>query len=147
MMFFPGKASIKPQARGICYIIGSDRNPIGSVLCPLVNAVASGNLAVIRPSSVAPKCAEALRRFVEHYLDNRFYYCVTHLDIPVEKIAELPFDFICYTGEEALAKKISFSASSQLVPIHLEIESLCPTVIDGSANIENAAVKYVFLLA
>lgn len=141
MMFFPGKASIKPQARGICYIVGSDRNPIGSVLCPLVNAVASGNLVVIRPSPLAPKCAEAIKRFIDHYLDNRFYYCLSHLEIPAEKIADLPFDFICYTGEETLAKKISLAASANLVPVHLEIESICPTVIDGSANIENAAVK------
>ena len=144
-MFFPGRASVKPQARGIVYIIGSNRNPIGSVLCPLVNAVASGNLVVVRPSSSAPKCAEAVKKFIDHYLDNRFYYCISHLEVPAEKVAELPFDYICYTGEQELAKKICLSASSHLVPVHLEIESVCPTVIDGSANIESAAAKYAIL--
>lgn len=141
MTFFPGKASIKPQARGIAFIIGSDRNPIGSVLCPLVNAVASGNLVIIKPSSSTPKCAEAIKLFVDHYLDNRFYHCLVLNSQSAEKIAQLPIDFICYTGEESMAKQICLAASNYLVPVHLEIESVCPTVIDGSANIENAAVK------
>lgn len=141
MMFFPGSTSIKPQPRGIVLIIGSDRNPVGSVLCPLVTAVASGNGVLIRPSEAASKCSHVLHQFVSNFLDNRFYHCITDKDATTEAISKLPFDFICFTGDEATAKKILLAASPNLVPVHLEIESLCPTVVDSSADIPMAAAK------
>lgn len=141
MMMFPGQASIKPQPRGVVLIVGSDRNPVGSVLCPLVSAVASGNGVMVKVSEHTPKCAQVVHLFVSNFLDNRFYQCIAAEKTPAETIAELPLDMICYTGEESRAKKVMLAASSNLVPVHLEIENLCPTVVDGSANLEMAAAK------
>ena len=140
-MMFPGHASVKPQPRGVVLIIGSDRNPIGSVLCPLVSAVAAGNGALVKVSDNAPKCAHVVNLFVSNFLDSRFYQCIVADKMPAETISELPLDMICYTGEESRAKRILLAASSNLVTVHLELEDLCPTVVDGSANLVMAAAK------
>lgn len=140
MMFFPGDTVVKPQARGVVLIVGSDKNPVGTVLCPLVNAVATGNGVVIRPSETATKCAGVLQQFVSNFLDNRFYHCLGSGHNP-DVLAAQPFDFICFTGEEALAKKILLAASANLIPVHLELEYICPVIVDSSADIEVAATK------
>lgn len=141
MMFFPGNTSIKCQPKGIVLIIGSDRNPVGSILCPLVTAVASGNGVIVRPTDSASKCAKALTSFFANFLDNRFYRCVAGPDPRVEELSSLAFDMICFTGEEEKAKKVLLAASSNLVPVHLELENTCPTVVDSSADVSMAAAK------
>lgn len=141
MMFYPGNGKLKAQPRGIVLIVGSEKNPIGSILSPLINAVASGNSVMVRPSPKAPKSSEAICKFMDYYLDNRFYRCLMAPEVDVDTIATLSFDFICFTGDESTAKKILTSASQNLIPVHLELEKVCPTVVDGSADIENAAMK------
>ena len=117
MMFYPGTAEIKPQARGVVLIVGSDRNPVGSVLCPLVTAIAAGNGVIVKPSDIAPKCARVINTLISSFLDNKLYHCFQGTKSAPEKLAVFPFDMICMTGEESFAKKILLVASSNLTQI------------------------------
>lgn len=76
MANYPGRAFVKPQARGIVLISGSSRNPIASVLCPLILAVAAGNGVVILPFEAHLSCFKVIHKFVRDYLDNRYYTCL-----------------------------------------------------------------------
>ncbi len=136
MTFFPGNAFIKPQRRGIVLIVGSDTNPIASILCPLALAVAAGNGVLVRPSSAHPKCAKVTHKFINDYLDNRFYHCFTEQSDSAEVIAKLPIDMICFSGDKQHAIKILRAASNNLVPVHLEIETLAPVIIDASIDLK-----------
>lgn len=139
--FYPGTARIQPQARGLVLIIGSEQNPIGSVLCPLVTAVAAGNAVIVLPALKCEKSAKVLKGFFLNYLDDRFYKCLSPEKTTPEEVAALQFDMICFTGSEEKAKAICRQASQHLTPVHLELESLCPTVVDGSANLKQACSK------
>ncbi len=141
MAFYPGAGHIRPQARGLVLIIGSDQNPIGSVLCPLVTAVAAGNSVVVLPASKSEKSANVLRTFFLNYLDDRFYKCLSPEKTTVEEISALQFDMICFSGNEETAKAVCRQASQHLTPVHLELESLCPTVVDSSADLKQACSK------
>ena len=76
MSYFPARAYVKPQPRGIVLISGSSRNPIASVLCPLVLAVAAGNGVVVLPDETYPNCFKAVEKYIKNYLDNRYYTCL-----------------------------------------------------------------------
>jgi acyl-CoA reductase-like NAD-dependent aldehyde dehydrogenase len=125
----------------VVLIIGSEQNPIGSILCPLVGAVAAGNAVIVLPALKCVKSAKILRTFFVNYLDDRFYKCLIPEKISIEEVAALQFDMICFSGNEETAKVICKQASQHLTPVHLELESSCPTVVDSSANLKQACSK------
>lgn len=122
-------------------IIGSAKNPIASVLCPLVMAVAAGNGVLARPSDVLPRCAKVVQTFINSFLDNRFYHCFLGTKLSPERLSQLPLDMICFSGSEDEAKSILAIASQNLIPVHLEIEKPIVTIVDASADITLAATK------
>ena len=65
----PAKSFIIAEPLGVVTIIGSWNYPILTTLCPLVSAIAAGNVAVIKPSEVAPWCSHWLNNFFKRYLD------------------------------------------------------------------------------
>jgi aldehyde dehydrogenase (NAD+) len=65
----PAKSFIIAEPLGVVTIIGSWNYPILTTLCPLVSAIAAGNVAVIKPSEVAPWCSHWLNTFFKRYLD------------------------------------------------------------------------------
>lgn len=145
MAFYPGSAHVQPQARGLVLIVGSELNPIGSVLCPLVGAVAAGNGVIVLPAQKCEKSSKVLRTFFLNYLDDRFYKCLVPDKTSVEEVAAMRFDMICFSGNEETAKAVCKQASQHLTPVHLELESACPTVVDSSADLKQACSKYTRL--
>lgn len=141
MAFYPGSAHVQPQARGLVLISASELNPIGSVLCPLVAAVAAGNAVIVLPAVKCEKSAKVLRTFFLNYLDDRFYKCLIPEKYAVEEVAAMHFDMICFSGNEETAKAVCRQASQHLTPVHLELESTCPTVVDSTADIKQACSK------
>lgn len=141
VIVYPSEAYIKPQARGTVLIIGSDLNPVGSVLCPLVTAISAGNSVIVVPSSKCANSTSTLKKFFELYLDERFYKVVEGDMSVVRTLSSLPFDMICCTGSRETAIQVSRTAADNLVPVHLEIESSSPIIIDSSADIKQAAMK------
>lgn len=141
MTMFPGSACISPQARGIVLILGSDSSPLGSVLNPLVGAVVASNSVVIKPSEKFPKSYQALRYLISEHLDLRFYYCCDMGQFSRQELVSLPFDLLHFTGKEDQAKEVSKWASSNLIPLVLEIERPSLYIVDSSASIKKAAKK------
>ena len=69
MTAFDG-AFIEPEPYGLVLVIGTWNYPVQITLGPLVGAIAAGNVAIVKPSEIAPATAELLARLVPAYLDN-----------------------------------------------------------------------------
>jgi aldehyde dehydrogenase (NAD+) len=142
MAFYPGTSSVKPQPRGTVLIIGSERNPFGSVLCPLVSALSAGNAVAILPSPSTPRCNELLKQYLDTYLDNRIYHCFgADEKATIDIVGQEPFDSICYTGPEMMAKQVLKLASTHLSPVLLEVEAPVVFVVHSNANLQLASAK------
>ena len=142
MAFYPGNSKVRPQSRGTVLIVGSDRNPFGSILCPLVSALSAGNAVAILPPASTPRCNELLKVYLDTYLDTRVYHCFgTDERATIEVIGKVPFDTICFTGPDNIAKEVLKLASAHLSPVILEIEAPIVFVVDANANLELATAK------
>ena len=139
MMFFPGCASVKPQGRGVVLILGCEKNPIGSILCPIVGALAAGNAIVARVPPSRPKCEKVLTAFFKHFMDDRYSVVLPAGSASVTTLSGLAFDAVCFTGGEDEAKEVSKAASANLCPLLLNLDRGAFLVVDSTANLEAAA--------
>ena len=60
--FRPSRAKIMYQPLGVVGVIGAWNYPVLLTLSPLANALAAGNHVMVKPSELAPKTAEVVRR-------------------------------------------------------------------------------------
>lgn len=141
MTFFPGSALVKPQPRGVVLILGSEKNPIGSVLCPVVGALSAGNAIVARVPSSRSKCEAVLTSFFKIFMDDRYTIVVAAASASADSLAAMSFDAICFSGSEEEAKGLSKAASSNLCPVILNLDKGSVVVVDSSANLEVSASK------
>lgn len=65
----PAKSKIVYEPLGVIAVLGSWNFPLFTLFTPLVNVIAAGNCAVIKPSELAPNTASIVNRFIVSYLD------------------------------------------------------------------------------
>lgn len=64
MLVGPAMSRITYEPLGVICIMGSWNFPLYSTLGPLINVIAAGNTAVIKPSELAPYTVIALRNLI-----------------------------------------------------------------------------------
>ncbi|CAH1984027.1 unnamed protein product [Acanthoscelides obtectus] len=142
--FLMDEVLIHSEPYGVTLIVGAWNYPIMLVLIPLAGAIAAGNVAVIKPSEVAPHTAELLQELIPKYLDQEFYkvYCG---GIPeTTSLLSQRFDYIFYTGNCQVGKIIHAAAAKHLTPVTLEMGGKCPVFIDQTADVEMVARRVLF---
>jgi aldehyde dehydrogenase (NAD+) len=139
LMIAPARAEVRFDPLGVALVIGSWNYPIVLCLSPLVAAIAGGNAAVIKPSELAPACAETLARLVPRYLDRDAFSVVLGGVAETTSLLEQEWDHILFTGSVAVAKKVMTAAAKSLTPVILELGGKSPTVVHDSANLRVAA--------
>ena len=108
---------------------------------PLVPILGAGNTCVIKPSELAPSCANVIESLVKKYFDPRL---VTIVQGGVPETTELlkeRFDHIMYTGAPPVAKIIMTAAAKFLTPVTLELGGKCPVVVEPDADLDKTAQK------
>ncbi|HEV8071350.1 MAG TPA: aldehyde dehydrogenase family protein [Planctomycetaceae bacterium] len=136
-----GPANVKVQfdPLGVGLIIGTWNYPLMLTLSPLIAAITGGNVAVVKPSEVAPASAEAIARLVPEYLDRNAFSVVLGAVPETTALLEQHWDHIFFTGGTAVAKVVMSAAAKNLTPVVLELGGKSPTIVHSSANLRVAA--------
>src|SRR5262245_13503760 len=90
--FFPATARIVYQPLGVVGIIGAWNYPTLLNLSPMVDAIAAGNHAMLKPSELAPRTADLLRQLIASIFPREYIAVVTGDDRTAAAFASLPFD-------------------------------------------------------
>lgn len=61
-----------------------------------------------------------------------------------QRLNDLPFDIICFTGSTHVGKIVAQRAAKNLVPCILELGGKSPMIWDKSVSFEHAAYKLAF---
>jgi acyl-CoA reductase-like NAD-dependent aldehyde dehydrogenase len=138
-MMLPGEVRVRFDPLGVGLIIGAWNYPFFLTLSPLIAAIAGGNAAVIKPSELAPACADALARLVPRYVDRDAFSVVLGAVPETTALLEQKWDHIFYTGGPSVGKVIMTAAAKHLTPIVLELGGKCPAIVHSSANLAVAA--------
>ena len=138
---FGSKSEIRYEPRGVVLILSPWNYPFSLLLNPLVAAVAAGNCIMARPSEKTPQTGIILKEIIESvFRSDEVSILLGEVDL-AERLLELPFDHIFFTGSTFIGKKVMLAAAKNLATVTLELGGKSPVIIDREVDLENAASK------
>lgn len=141
---FAAKSFVVPMPYGTVLIMSPWNYPFLLTLEPLVDALAAGNTAFVKPSAYSPNTSEVIKKILEEAFDEQYVKVVIGGREENKNLLEEKFDYIFFTGSQAVGKTVMEAAAKHLTPVTLELGGKSPCIIDKSANISLAARRVVF---
>ncbi|WP_139906104.1 aldehyde dehydrogenase family protein [Clostridium thermarum] len=138
------KSLIRREPRGVSLILSPWNFPFQLAIDPLVYAVAAGNCVILKPSEFSPNTTAIIKRVVESVFEQKEAAVFEGDYRTAERLLELPFDNIFFTGSPAVGKKVMAAAAKNLTTVTLELGGKSPVIIHSSADMEDAAKKIVW---
>ncbi len=135
------RAEIRYEPKGVVLILSPWNYPFTLTLAPLVTAIAAGNCAIVKPSEFAPNSARTIRRIIEEVFDPEEVAVFEGDHTVAEALLELPFDHIFFTGSPRVGCLVMEAAARHLASVTLELGGKSPTLVDETADVEQAAEK------
>ncbi|MCH4822791.1 coniferyl aldehyde dehydrogenase [Gramella lutea] len=137
----PSTAYYQYQPLGSVGIMGAWNYQVLLTLSPLIDAIAAGNHAILKPSEIAPASAEVLKEIINSNFPKEYIHCVTGDESLAKKFSALPFDHLFFTGSTKIGKLIMAAAAPNLTPVTLELGGKSPAIIHKSFSVEIAAKR------
>lgn len=141
---FHSRSYQKPSPYGVVLIMSPWNYPFMLTLSPLVDALAAGNTAVVKPSAYSPHTSEVIRRILTQCFPAHYVSVVTGGRAENTCLLGEHFDYIFFTGSQAVGKEVMRNAAEYLTPVTLELGGKSPCIVDQTANIRLAAKRIVF---
>src|SRR5690554_5799703 len=104
--FQPGAAWIRYEPLGVVGIISPWNYPLLLALGPLVDVLAAGNRALIKPSELTPQFSELLKKLVAQYFDADVVSVETGGVEVAQAFSALPFDHLIFTGSTTVGRMV-----------------------------------------
>lgn len=141
---FPSKSFQTPSPYGVVLIMSPWNYPFLLTLEPLVDAIAAGNTAILKPSAYSPATAQILQTIVQECFSEKYVTLITGGREENSFLLNEHFDYIFFTGSQHVGKEVMKAASAHLTPVTLELGGKSPCIVDATANIKLAAKRIVF---
>ena len=141
---FASRSYKKPMPYGVTLIMSPWNYPLMLTLDPLVDAIAAGNTAVLKPSAYSPATSALLKSLIGKLYPEEYVAVVTGGREENAYLLEKKFDYIFFTGSKNVGRLVLEKASKHLTPVTLELGGKSPCIVDKSAKLELAARRIVF---
>ncbi len=141
---FHSRSYKKPSPYGVVLIMSPWNYPFMLAMEPLVDAIAAGNTAVVKPSAYSPHTGEVIRKIIEECFEKEHVSVVMGGRAENTCLLSEHFDYIFFTGSQAVGKEVMRKAAEHLTPVTLELGGKSPCIVDKTANIKLAAKRIVF---
>ncbi len=141
---FAASSNICPAPYGNVLIMSPWNYPFLLTMEPLVDAIAAGNTAIIKPSAYAPATASVIRSIIETCFAPEYVAVITGGRAENTALLEQKFDFVFFTGSQAVGKEVLRHTAEHLTPAVLELGGKSPCIVDETAKIQLAAKRIVF---
>ena len=141
---FASRSYVKPSPYGVALIMSPWNYPFLLTLDPLVDALAAGNTAIVKPGAYAPATAQAIKELLESTFSREYVAVVTGGRAENACLLDQKFDYIFFTGSKGVGKEVMRKAAEHLTPVTLELGGKSPCIVDESANLALAAKRIAF---
>lgn len=141
---FAAKSFRSPSPYGTVLIMSPWNYPVLLTLEPLIDALAAGNTAVVKPSAYAPCTSKVLQELLEECFPSKYVAVVTGGRAENRALLQQKFDMIFFTGGKSVGREVLRSAAEYLTPVTLELGGKSPCIVDSTAKIELTARRIVF---
>ncbi|MBE6629588.1 MAG: aldehyde dehydrogenase [Ruminococcaceae bacterium] len=134
----------QPVPYGNTLIMSPWNYPFLLTVDPLANAIAAGNTVILKPSAYSPATSEIVARIVRECFPPEYVAVVTGGRAENAALLEQKFDFVFFTGSQAVGKEVLRHTAEHLTPVVLELGGKSPCIVDESADLKLAAKRIVF---
>ena len=141
---FAAKSFRSPSPYGTVLIMSPWNYPVLLTLEPLIDALAAGNTAVVKPSAYAPATSRVMQEIIEECFSEEYVAVVTGGRAENQALLNQRFDKIFFTGGKTVGREVLRHAAEYLTPVTLELGGKSPCIVDSTAKIPLAARRIVF---
>lgn len=141
---FPSKCYSQPCPKGNVLIMSPWNYPFMLTIEPLVDALAAGNTAIIKPSAYSPETSKLIYEMLTSTFSEEYVAVVLGGREVNQDLLTLPFDHIFFTGSKAVGHVVLQNAEKNFIPVTLELGGKSPCIVDKTAKIALAAKRIVF---
>ncbi|MCI8514737.1 MAG: aldehyde dehydrogenase [Lachnospiraceae bacterium] len=134
----------QPVPYGNILIMSPWNYPFLLAMEPLADAIAAGNTAIVKPSAYSPATGRVIEKLLFECFASEYVAVVTGGRAENAALLDQKFDFVFFTGSQAVGKEVLRRAAVHLTPVALELGGKSPCIVDASANIRLAAKRIVF---
>lgn len=141
---FAADSFIYPVPFGCVLIMSPWNYPFLLAFDPLIDAIAAGNVALVKPSAYAPETSLIIKKVIESCFSPAHVSVVTGGRAENTHLLDEKFDMIFFTGSKTVGKLVMRKASEHLTPVVLELGGKSPCIVMRDAKIKLAARRIVF---
>ncbi|TCD05304.1 coniferyl aldehyde dehydrogenase [Erythrobacteraceae bacterium CFH 75059] len=135
------RAEVRYEPKGVVGILSPWNFPVNLSFGPLMQVLAAGNRAMLKPSEFTERTSELLRQLVERTFAEEEVAVITGGPDVAQAFSELPFDHLVFTGSTQTGRKVMEAAARNLVPVTLELGGKSPVVVGRSADLAKAGER------
>lgn len=141
---FHSRSFQKPSPYGVTLIMSPWNYPFMLTIEPLIDAIAAGNTAVLKPSGYSPATSSVIQKIIAECFPPKYVAVVTGGREENQCLLQEHFDYIFFTGSPAVGREVMRYASDTLTPVTLELGGKSPCIVEKTANLPLAARRIVF---
>lgn len=141
---FAARSFRSPSPYGTVLIMSPWNYPVLLTLDPLIDAIAAGNTAVVKPSAYSPYTFAVMKTIIEECFPRRYVAVVDGGRAENQALLDQKFDMIFFTGGKTVGREVLRHAAEYLTPVTLELGGKSPCIVDSTAKIKLAAKRIVF---
>ncbi|MDY3282691.1 aldehyde dehydrogenase [Dysosmobacter sp.] len=141
---FPSRSFVKPSPKGVVLIMSPWNYPFLLTMGPLIDALAAGCTAVVKPSAYSPATSAVMAELLSECFPPEHVFPVTGGRAENQRLLDQKFDHIFFTGSQAVGKEVLRRAAEHLTSVTLELGGKSPCIVDETADLALAARRIVF---
>lgn len=141
---FYSRSYILHEPFGVVLIMSPWNYPFQLLFDPLVGAISAGNCVVMKPAHYSEHVSDTIVEMITETFDQRYISILTGGRDVIQKMLDIRYDYIFFTGSPFLGRIVMEKASRHLTPVSLELGGKSPCIIDEDANLDVAARRAMF---
>ena len=141
---FSSRSYKQPIPYGSTLIMSPWNYPLLLTLVPLVDSIAAGNTAIVKPSAYSPATSAVIEKIIGECFSPEYVAVVTGGRAENSALLDAKFDMVFFTGSGTVGKEVLRHTAEHLTPAVLELGGKSPCIVERSANIHLAARRIVF---
>jgi coniferyl-aldehyde dehydrogenase len=137
--FQPATNRVEYKPLGVVGVVSPWNYPVFLTLGPLVDILAAGNRAMIKPSELTPHTGILLEQVLGAAFGPEEVLVVNGEMEVGRAFSALPFDHLLFTGSTHVGREVMRAAAENLVPVTLELGGKSPVIVAEDYNVARAA--------
>ena len=141
---FPSHSYRQPVPYGNVLIMSPWNYPFLLTMDPLVDAIAAGNTAIVKPSAYSPATSRVMETILRECFPEEYVAVVPGGREENAALLDQKFDLVFFTGSQSVGREVLRRCAEHLTPAVLELGGKSPCIVDETADIPLAARRIVF---